>query len=384
MALTFSRSLRSLEADSFRRSLLAIGVAIALLAAWAGWFTFARVPVYEISTEARVEAASAAHAIDAPVAGRVVTVNMTVGLEVEAGQPLVELDTERVSSRVAEEDARLQGLVARLDALREARAAEVATGASQRRADATAIDGAEARQQQAVSAQRLAEAEARRTAELSEQGLASAADLEQAREAAEQQRAAVAAAESDLARLRAQRDQNDSAHRGRLADSDRQIATLEAEVEQIRAAAGRLDREVADRVIRAPVAGRLGEVAELRPGAVVIGGERIAVVIPEGELVLVSRFPVASALGRVRAGQEAKMRLDAFPWIHYGQVRARVIRVGSEPADGAIRVELQVDETPAGVALEHGLSGTVAVTVERVSPALLVLRAVGKRAADIR
>ena len=66
------------------------------------------------------------------------------------------------------------------------------------------------------------------------------------------------------------------------------------------------------------------------------------------------------------------------------QVEARVTRVGSEPADGAIRVELAVERTPESIDLEHGLSGTVAVTVERVSPAQLVLRAVGKRIEEIR
>jgi membrane fusion protein (multidrug efflux system) len=132
------------------------------------------------------------------------------------------------------------------------------------------------------------------------------------------------------------------------------------------------------------VAGSLGEVALLRPGAVVDEGERIAVVIPSGEVALVSSFPVASALGRVRPDQEAKMRLDAYPWVHHGQVEARVTRVGSEAVDGAIRVELAVDRTPESIHLEHGLSGTVAVTVERVSPAQLVLRAVGKRIEEIR
>jgi membrane fusion protein (multidrug efflux system) len=383
MALPFSRSMRSLEDDSFRPSALVVALAAILTAAWGFWFCCADVPVYELSTTARLEAEAAAYDVESPSRGRVVGVSMLVGQEVAAGDTLVVLDTARETSRIAEGDARLSGLEARLAALAAARQAEIQTAASQMRVDRKAAEAAGARQRQATSALRVAEAAARRTGELEEQGLASPADLERDREAAEQQRSAVAAAQSELEKIRFQREQNDSAHRARLADWDRQIAALEAEREEIQAAGKRLDHEVADRVIRAPIAGRLGEIAELRPGSVVVAGERVARIIPSGELAVIARFPAASALGRVKAGQPARMRLDAFPWTHHGQVRAEVARLGTEQVSGTIRVELRVADAPQNVPLEHGLSGTVAIEVERVTPLTLVLRAVGKRLATV-
>ena len=59
---------------------------------------------------------------------------------------------------------------------------------------------------------------------------------------------------------------------------------------------------------------------------------------------------------------------------------ATVTSVAAEARDGVIRVELQLPpETPTAMPLQHGLPGTVEVEVERISPAALVLRAVGTR-----
>jgi membrane fusion protein (multidrug efflux system) len=73
-------------------------------------------------------------------------------------------------------------------------------------------------------------------------------------------------------------------------------------------------------------------------------------------------------------------RLDGFPWAQYGTPAATVTRVATEARDGAIRVELDLaPQTPTAIPLQHGLPGTVEVTVEHVSPATMVLRGVGAR-----
>jgi len=49
MALSFSRSMRSLQGDSFRPSLAALIIASILIAAWLAWLAFAPVTLYETS-----------------------------------------------------------------------------------------------------------------------------------------------------------------------------------------------------------------------------------------------------------------------------------------------------------------------------------------------
>lgn len=54
MSTPFSRSLRSLERDTFRPSLLGMSVLVLFLAAWLGWFFLADVALYEVSADARL------------------------------------------------------------------------------------------------------------------------------------------------------------------------------------------------------------------------------------------------------------------------------------------------------------------------------------------
>jgi hypothetical protein len=73
------------------------------------------------------------------------------------------------------------------------------------------------------------------------------------------------------------------------------------------------------------------------------------------------------------------LRLDGFPWTEYGSISATVTHVGSEVRDGRIRVELAVNTNSVNrIPMQHGLPGTVHVQVERISPASLVLRVVGR------
>lgn len=140
----------------------------------------------------------------------------------------------------------------------------------------------------------------------------------------------------------------------------------------------RLQHDIELRSIRAPVAGRVGEITDLAVGSVVGPGERMGAIVPPGAAHAVAWFPVA-VTGRLRTGQPAQLRLDGFPWIEYGTLRATVARVAKEPTGGSLRVELTLAAAPSSlIPLEHGLPGSVEVAIDQVSPAVLFLRATGR------
>jgi membrane fusion protein (multidrug efflux system) len=94
---------------------------------------------------------------------------------------------------------------------------------------------------------------------------------------------------------------------------------------------------------------------------------------------MVAEFLPASAMGRIRPGQTARLRLEGFPWAQYGRLAGTVSSVGSEIRGGRVRVELAVRPNPASpIPLQHGLPGAVEVEVERLAPVSLVLRAAGR------
>jgi membrane fusion protein (multidrug efflux system) len=81
----------------------------------------------------------------------------------------------------------------------------------------------------------------------------------------------------------------------------------------------------------------------------------------------------------VHTGQSARLRMFGFPWTKYGMLLAEVDRVGNEPKDGLIRVELVLRSPQrTNIPLQHGLPGSAEVEVERVSPFALVLDAAGR------
>ena len=78
-AVPFSRFIRTLDADTFRPSLVGIVLVLALLAGWFLWLFRAAVPVYEVTDRARLEVDRALHPIEALVAGRVVATRLVLG-----------------------------------------------------------------------------------------------------------------------------------------------------------------------------------------------------------------------------------------------------------------------------------------------------------------
>jgi membrane fusion protein (multidrug efflux system) len=379
-AVPFIRTMRSLEADGFRPSLVLMLVGLLLGGAWLGWFLLWPVRVLEVTSSARIEVERAAHPIEAPVGGRVVAVHLVLDERVEAGHVLVELDAASLELELSEQRAKNDGLVAQVNAVRDEIGAVERALAEQRGAARARVDEARARQDEAEAAARFGESETKRSAGLRTEGLLSEADARKLAAEAEQRRAGARALDIAIPRIEAEQRSTDSESGAKLARLRRDLAVLEADKATGAAIVVQLEHEIDRRKIRAPVSGRLGEIANLQVGGVVREGDTIGAVVPAGDFRIVAEFPSSAAIGRVRAGQAARMQPAEFPWTQYGSVAAVVRRVASEGKEGQVRVELDVDSRQdSDIPLQHGLPGTLQVEVERVSPAALVLRAAGRR-----
>ena len=376
MSSPFDRSLRAIHAER-GRGWIPVVVAASLLAGWAAWFGLARVPLYETSTAARIEATAAMHPLDARIGGRVVRVNLTLGAPVDAGDVLVELEADAERLALEQSRAHVAALAPELASVRSEIAAEERAIADERRSAADARDQQRALVRETRAALGIAEEDAQRIARLRAGGLISEQEHARARSAVEQRRAASDAAGSALARIDQEQKTRESDRLVRIQRLRGTLARLEGEAATAGAASRRFEHEVERRVLRAPIRGRIAEAMDLRVGAAVREGERLAAVLPDGPLRVVAQFAPASAFGRVSPGQPATVRLDGFPWAEYGSIRARVARVANETRDGLVRVELDVTAMPAALPVSHALPGSVEIEVERVRPAALVVRMLG-------
>ncbi|MFQ5350163.1 MAG: HlyD family secretion protein, partial [Thermoanaerobaculia bacterium] len=300
MANNFSRTLRALRTDGPAGWLIQALVAALLLALWSGWFFGSRVTVLAVSASARAEVDRQVHPVDAPVAGRIVRVEMELGAEVEEGQLLVELEVEEQQSRLDEEQARLSGLESQLETLAsELSGAELAL--QQWRAGRQAeVDEAQASWDEAREAATQAAKEATDLLALEDEGLVSQTELERARSEATRKRAAALAVRASLVRLRGDQQVEETTRRTEIDSLRRQTAQLEGEHAAITASLGGLRQDLAQRNIRAPAGGRLGEVTPLGAGAFVEEGDRLAAVVPSGRILAVAEFAPADAVGRIQ------------------------------------------------------------------------------------
>lgn len=375
----FSRTTRAIERDVPRIWLAMTWAGAVLLLGWIVWLVFGTVPLYEVSRSARLEVSTASHPLAASRGGRVVASGLVIGRAVAVGEPLVELDARAESLELAEAQARVHDTAAQLDALRAEIEAEIAAAAAALERNRLQEAEAEARLRAARARAEHAREELARADELLESGAVTSAEVSLRRRDARAEEAAAEAARHTAAGLVAQTRADQRERDVRLARLRRTAAELRGDTAVDAAIARRLAVAVDQRTIRSPVAGRIGSGLPLRPGTVVDAGQVLGTVIPEGRIRAVAMLAPA-ALGRVRPGQRARVRLEGFPWSQFGTLPARVEQMATEPVGGAVRIELALtDPAEAAMPLSHGLEGEVEVLVERVAPWRLLLRLAGQR-----
>lgn len=378
MSATFSRSMRALQGEKFGRTTRILSIALIFLVLWSAWFLLARIAIYERSDSARIEVEQASHQLQAPMGGKVVATNLTLGRTVKVGDLLVELDTETEQRQIEESQEHLQALLRQIDALRSEMSSRQSGQVQHGNTGTMALKEAQARYDEADEAARFAEEQAERLGTLANEGGVAELELQRVRSEAQRKRTTAEAYRIDLVRIERQQQVEQIDRQVDMEHLDRDIALLEGEATTTRVAIQQLREEIERHRIRAGVAGNIGETTELTVGSVVHEGEKLGTIVPAGDLRIIADFSPPAVFGRIRTGQSASMRITGFPWTEYGSVPAVVTNVGREVRNGTVRVELALrPDHDSSIPVQHGLPGSVEVEVERITPASLLLRTTG-------
>lgn len=369
------------DQERSRRSLILIGVLALVLAAIGLWLAVARVPVFAISEFARLQARDAVHPVDTLVSGRVMAVHLPIGGKVKRGDVLVALDASDVTLRLDEARAGERGLAAQIAALEAEIAAREEAIASTGQLGQASLSEAQAARSETAAQATFASRERERADLARQAGVVAESEADRARASQAAAQAQVSAREHRLSVLSSETRRDLADRRAQTENLRRSLAALQAQRDAAQVAVKRLEVELARHTIRAPIDGLLGQIRAPQVGSVVAVGQTVAVVTPETAIELIADFAPAQAVGRVKPGQRARMRVTGFPWAQYGMLEATVRAVSSEVADGRIRVQLELAPPPAGAGAQiprhHGLVGEVEIELEEVSPAVLVARAAG-------
>ena len=280
------------SAPKRRRLGLILGTA-AVIALIAGAFWFVRHQTYgkyQQSTEdAYLQADSVT--VSARVSGYVSEVLVHENQDVKPGQPLLRIEAPDYPAQAAQGQAQIN--------LASANAANAEALIGEQEA---AIEQARAMLAATQTKARFAAAEVARYAPLAATGA-------EPREKLATLRTQAAQAAQDVA---AQRATTQGAER-RIASLQAQIAQAKAQGQSARAQLEAAQRNVRDMVIRASVAGRVGDLSA-RVGQFVQPGLRLMSVVPVQQLYLEANFK-ETQLGLMREGQPAEIEVDALPGV---------------------------------------------------------------------
>jgi membrane fusion protein (multidrug efflux system) len=264
--------------------LLGLVILVTLAIVLFGWWTHGR--FVQSTNDAYLRADQVT--VSPKVTGYVETVYVTDNQAVQAGQPLVKIGAASYDATLASQEATVAGRQADIEAARKQVAQQQAV-----------VGQANARLKGAQDAAAYAAREAERFRLLSSQGVET------------QQRYAQAMNE------REQADATVVTDRTAVAQAQRQVATVQAQIGQGEAQLKGAQAQVksaqinlGDTLLRASVAGRIGD-KSVRVGQLVQPGGRLMSVVPVQDVYLLANFK-ETQIGRMKVGQAATVKIDAF------------------------------------------------------------------------
>ncbi|MCP1471696.1 membrane fusion protein (multidrug efflux system) [Sphingobium sp. OAS761] len=291
-----------------RRLRLVLGsAAILALILGVGWFI--RHQTYGKFQQSTEDAYFQADSVTASsrVSGYIEQVLVTENQDVKAGQPLLRIDVRDYDAQAAQGQAQIDLAAANADNARAMISEQDA-----------AIDQAQAMLVSARSKAGFAAGQVARYTPLVATGAEPAEKLAMLRDQAAQARQDVAAQQAAL----------ESARR-HIAGLRAQLAQAQAQGRNARAQAQAAQVNVGSAIVRASVAGRVGDLTA-RAGQFVQPGQRLMSVVPVKQIYLEANFK-ETQLGLMRPGQPAHIAVDALPGLDiHGHVASLAPGTGAQ------------------------------------------------------
>lgn len=337
---------------------------------------FCDVSVYESTSQAHLRVNTAPFNIASSEAGRVVKANLKIGTVVKQDSIIIELDSTAERLALEQAKAEQRALESQIIAFRTQ-----ITSAEEAMSSAAAAADADFAVAQAIAGEvkPLASASTERAEQMkrTSPGAVPQLDLLDANAQATSQNLKSGRLVLEASRTKLFHNLDLGDRKVVINNLTRLLAELDGRTSQLAVIIKSRELDLERRNIRSPIEGILANSAQLEPGSFLNKGDPITLVIPKSQPATVEAdFPIKS-LGQLQVGQLARVRLQSFPWTQYGELLARVSVIDQHSRAGLLRVELQITAgLPSQIPLQHGLTGLVEVTVDRVSPATLATRAI--------
>ncbi len=348
------------------------------MVAWAIWFFSKDITTYSVSDVARLEQAQNTVQVSTQRAGRVVAIAASLGDTLRTGDLLIQLDTSALDLEL-DGDARVsQRLTEQLAAIERDQSLLDKKFAEEDKALLDQLKFLRGQHQLQVSNQQIQAEVTERYERLLQKQQSSELDYLVAKRTYQQMAMETLAAEADIRAEQDRREQIANEYQLVVSELKQRSVNIQRKLVEVETRMRQSTLAADEQQLRAPITGTLASLADIREGEVLVAGQQVATIQAEGGIGIQAYFPPAQALGHIRPGQYARVKLDGFSWARYGQLHARVERVASAVRQERILVQLSLQgKVPPQLPLLHDLPARVEIATGTKTPYQLLLQRVG-------
>jgi hemolysin D len=135
-----------------------------------------------------------------------------------------------------------------------------------------------------------------------------------------------------------------------IADNQNKLAETSRKADEARQALAKATARVARTRLTAPIDGVVQQSAVTTVGQVVTTGQQLAVITPAGGKLQVEALVANLDIGFIKPGQDAVIKIDAFPFTRFGVLHGKVIKIASASVAEQAAKRTLADPTTANVA----------------------------------
>lgn len=114
-----------------------------------------------------------------------------------------------------------------------------------------------------------------------------------------------------------------------IADNENKLADASRKSDEARQALAKAATRLARTNLRAPIDGVIQQAAVTTVGQVVTTGQQLIIITPSGGKLQVEALVANLDIGFIKLGQEAEIKVDAFPFTRFGVLHGKVIKIAS-------------------------------------------------------
>lgn len=374
MSRPFNQTTRSLKNDKAFASLVFLGLGFLFILLWSIWFLTSRITINKNSVSAQIIQSGQVSVLNSPIDGEITQIFIELGAPVKAGELIAELNHNLIDAKVSESKESLQRINSQLAREQETHRNLVDSHLTEM---SSLREHLESLRTQLNSEKDVVEIEkgiVKLYEQLTNKGSGSQLDLKTSLLELEKLRAGLISTQTEMAESNANLAGLSVRQDQEKAQLLKSIDTLELQRIQETSAHQQNLVELQRHFITAPSSGFISAFAVLRTGQYLQQGENIGTILSDSGMRIEAQFSAIDAVGHIKVGQQARVKVDGFEWTTYGAILAKVRKVASSSHEGYFQVELEILESPAQIPLKQEMPVSVDVVIESISPFSLVLK----------